>query len=468
MQEIQPGGGTMIVRKGTDQHRIQRSECLKGLLGVLVAAGLIATPQVVASDSATLSMNAAKQAELVGEIGKLIAEKYVDPEVGARAVEQLQTNLESGDYESLSSPRDLAGTLTEDLSEFDRHFHVFWNPPGSGPTPGAHTEESDAEWAKRSRVQNYGFEKLARLPGNLGYLDLRYFDSVAYAGSTAVAAMAFVANSDAIIVDLRQNGGGEPAMVQLLLSYFFGPERVHYNSFYSGATSSIEQFWSLARVEGTRMPKVPLYILTSRRTGSAAEGFAYALQALGRATIIGRVTAGAANPGETFEVIDGFSIFVSTGKAVNPITRTNWEMKGVQPDIDVPSGDALETARILALERLQESGADSIVRLEREWALEALEARRYPITQAADQLTEYAGTYGNRTIALGDARLTYQRGARTTYVMTPLGDDRFLLEGKDGFQTRFERGADGNIVRMVDMWSDGHVEASVKNEGSGG
>ena len=140
----------------------------------------------------------------------------------------------------------------------------------------------------------------------------------------------------------------------------------------------------------------------------------------------------------------------------------------MQPDVDIPSGDALETARILALERLKESGGDSIVRLEREWALEALEARRNPITQAADQLTEYAGTYGNRTIAQGDDRLTYQRGDRTAYLMTPLGDDRFLLEGKDGFRTRFERGVDGNIVRMVDMWSDGHVEASVRNEESGG
>ena len=456
------------IRKGKDQHWIHGSGCLKSLLGVLVTAGLIATPQVVASDDAILSMNAARQADLVGEIGNLIGEKYVDPEVGAKAIEQLKINLAAGYYESLSSPRDLAGALTEDLSEFDEHFHVFWNPPGSGPTPGSHTEESEAEWAEISRIQNYGFEKVARLPGNLGYLDLRYFDSVTYAGSTAVAAMAFVTNTDAVIVDLRQNGGGEPAMVQLLLSYFFGPERVHYNSFYSRAAGPMEQYWSLARIEGARMPEVPLYILTSRRTGSAAEGFAYALQALGRATIIGWVTAGAANPGETFEAIDGFSVFVSTGKAVNPITGTNWEKKGVQPDIDVSSVDALETARILALERLQDSGGDSMARLDSEWALEALRAKRNPIAQAIEQLTDYVGTYGNRKLARGGDRLTYQRGARTTYLMTPLGDDRFLLEGKDGFRTQFERGADGNIVRMVDMWSDGHVEANVRNEGTGG
>jgi hypothetical protein len=429
-----------------------------------MASGLIATPQVAASDSATLEMNAAKQAELIDEIGKLISERYVEPEVGANAVEQLQTNLASGGYESISSPQDLAGALTEDLSVFDEHFHVFWSPPGSGPAPGAHTEESEAEWAKISRVQNYGFENLTRLPGNLGYLDLRYFDSVTHGGTTAVAAMAFVANTDAVIVDLRQNGGGEPAMVQLLLSYFFGAERVHYNSFQSRATDAIEQFWSLARVEGTRMPEVPLYVLTSRRTGSAAEGFAYALQALGRATIIGRGTAGAANPGETFQVIDGFSIFVSTGKPINPITGTNWEKKGVQPDIDVSSVEALDTAQILALQGLQVSGDDSLALLEREWALEALKAKHNPVAQASEELTGYTGTYGNRRIARHDQRLTYQRGDRTTYLMTYLGDDRFLLEGKVGFRTRFERDSDGIIVRMLDLWSDGHVEANVRNE----
>jgi hypothetical protein len=295
-------------------------------------------------------------------------------------------------------------------------------------------------------------------------MDLRYFDSITYAGSTAVAAMAFIANSDAVIIDLRQNGGGEPAMVQLLLSYFFGPERVHYNSFYSRAASSIEQFWSLARVEGARMPEVPLYVLTARRTGSAAEGFAYALQALGRATIVGRATAGAANPGETFEANNGFSLFVSTGKAVNPITGTNWEKTGVQPDVSVSSVDALETARILALERLHEHGDDSMVRLEREWALEALRAKRSPGAQDSHDLNEYTGTYGNRKIARREDRLTYRRGDRTTYVMTPLRDDRFLLEGKDGFRTLFERDSSGNIVRMLDMWSDGHIEANARND----
>lgn len=430
----------------------------------LVGLSLLATSLCASgSDSADILMNDVNRAAVVGSIGRLIEERYVDPGLGDQAIRQLQVNIARGRYDSISNPRDLAGILTEDLSDFDQHFHVFWNPPESAPSPGTHDEESEAAWAEITRLQNYGFETVARLPGNLGYLDLRYFDSLDHAGPTAVAAMTLLANSDAVIIDLRQNGGGEPTMVQLLASYFFGPERVHYNSFYSPSKESMEQFWTLARLEGERMPQVPLYILTGRRTGSAAEGFSYAMQALGRATILGRPTAGAANPGETFEAIYGFSVFVSTGKPVNPITGTNWEKKGVEPDIEISSADALEHAQILALENLLEQHESSIAQLEREWALESLQNARDPISLSSDQLDESLGTYGNRKISETSESLTYQRGDRRTYLMIPLGDDRFLVEGKKGFRIRFERDSTGTVIRMVDMWSDGHIESNAKN-----
>ncbi len=435
----------------------QRFLLLAGLS--LLATTLCAT----GSDSTETLVDDLDRAAVVGSIAHRIEENYVEPGLGDRAIRQLQDNLARGRYDSTSNPRDLAGLLTEDLSAFDQHFHVFWKPPESRASPGSHNEESEAAWAESTRLQNFGFETVARLPGNLGYLDLRYFDGLDHAGATAVAAMTFLSRSDAVIIDLRQNGGGEPTMVQLLASYFFGPERVHYNSFYSPSAESMEQFWTLARVEGDRMPQVPLYILTSRRTGSAAEAFSYAMQALERATILGSPTAGAANPGETFEAIDGFSVFISTGKPVNPITGTNWEKKGVQPDIEIPSVDALEQAQILALESLLEQGASPIAQLEREWALEALQRARNPISLKTDQLAELVGIYGNRKIAEASERLTYQRADRRTYFMVPLGADRFLAEGKDGFRIRFERDSAGTVIRMVDMWSDGHIESNAKN-----
>jgi len=432
------------------------------LASALWLAALVAPPSANASESDPQLDEEGCRA-VVAAIGDLIEQKYVDPDVGSEAIAQIQINLDRGDYCTSSNPRDLAGSLTRDLSSFDRHFHVFWAPAGSGPAPGAHGDEAESAWQELSRLQNFGFEQVARLPGNLGYLDLRYFDGVEQAGSTAVAAMGFLAHTDAVIVDLRQNGGGEPAMVQLLASYFFGPERVHYNSFYSRGSDLPEQYWTLARVEGDCMPDVSLYILTARRTGSAAEGFSYALQALGRATIIGQTTAGAAHPGETFEAIEGFSIFVSTGKPVNPVTGSNWEKIGVQPDIEVAADEALDRARVLALEGLLQSEASPVATLEWEWALEALLALQDPHALAPEQSAEYAGTYGNREISEQEGHLFYRRGDRRSYEMVYLGDDRFLLDGKSGFRLEFERDADGSVVRLLDHWSDGHIEANVRD-----
>lgn len=445
-----------------------RPPCLPGRPGqppvlMLLILGWIAGGASAIGADIDYRLDDAKRQAIVVAIAELIETRYVEPATGRQAIDRIESRLGEGDYASLELPQDLAGALTEDLSAFDRHFHVFWRPPGSGPAPGSHGDDADAHWRELSRLQNYGFERLARLPGNIGYLDLRYFDGVETGGSTAVAAMAFLANSDAVIVDLRHNGGGEPAMVQILASYFFGSERVHYNSFYSRTSDSLEQYWTLARVEGRRMPEVPLYILTARRTGSAAEGFSYALQALGRATIVGETTAGAAHPGETFEAIDGFSLFVSTGKPINPITGSNWEKTGVRPDVEVPSVDALDRARILALEKLLETKAGELAQRERAWALEALEALRDPPELGADSRAEYVGAYGNRTIAATDGGLSYQRADRRLYPMIYLDGDRFLLDGKDGFRLQFERDGDGTIVRLIDQWSDGHVEANPRD-----
>ena len=451
---------SLLPRTSTSLFRTARSASAFSVLLLSLGLGSITSAPVPAQTAAPSPLDADRRESLIAALAELIESRYVEPETGSEAVARLEARLSAGAYDSISDPYDFAGVLTADLSAFDRHFHVFWNPPGGGPAPGAHGDGADDHWRELSRLQNYGFERLARLPGNIGYLDLRYFDGVESGGATAVAAMAFLANSDAVVIDLRNNGGGEPAMVQLLASYFFGPERVHYNSFYSRSSDSLEQYWTLARVEGRRMPEVPLFLLTARRTGSAAEGFSYALQALERATIVGEATAGAAHPGETFPAIDGFSLFVSTGKPINPITGSNWEKKGVRPDVEVASVDALERARVLALEALLETEANEFAQREREWALEALQHRP---ELGADSRAEYVGSYGNRTISDTDGALTYRRADRRSYPMVYLGGDRFRLDGKDGFRLQFERDDDGSIIRLTDQWADGHVEANLRD-----
>ena len=159
--------------------------------------------------------------------------------------------------------------------------------------------------------------------------------------------MGFLANVDALIIDLRQNGGGSPSMIQLLSSYFF-EEPTHLNSFERRGQEQIDQFWTLPHVPGKKLLDVPLFVLTSPSTFSAAEEFTYNMKNLGRATIIGQTTGGGAHPGGTHAVGGLISVFVPDGRAINPITGTNWEGTGIAPHVPVQGTGALDEARRLA------------------------------------------------------------------------------------------------------------------------
>jgi C-terminal processing protease CtpA/Prc len=199
---------------------------------------------------------------------------------------------------------------------------------------------------------NYAIPKAEVLDGNIGYLKIDLFLRPQYAGPTVAAAMAFLQYSDALIFDLRDSGGGDPAMVAMVLSYVV-PPHTEINRFHQRGGAADEQVWSLPYVPGGRWSTdKPVYVLTSGQTASGAEEFAYDLQQMKRGTIVGGATWGGANPGGVLPIDEHFAIFVPTGAAVNPISKTNWEGTGVKPDVAVSAAAALETARRLALEKL--------------------------------------------------------------------------------------------------------------------
>jgi len=221
------------------------------------------------------------------------------------------------------------------------------------------SHEDIARQIEFMRTVNFGFEKVERLPGNVGYIDLRGFQPAQFGAETVVAAMNFLANTDALIIDLRRNGGGEPAMVALISSYLFGPEPVHLNDLYFRPDNSTRQWWTLPYVPGKRYgEKKEVYVLTSNRTFSAAEEFTYNLKNLKRATIVGETTGGGAHPGGPRRINEHFGIWVPSGRAINPITKTNWEGTGVKPDVDVPADQALKVAHIAALKKVLERVAE--------------------------------------------------------------------------------------------------------------
>ena len=300
---------------------------------------------------------------------------YVYPEVAARMTTAVRERLSRGAYDGLPTAEALCQQLTADLRAVskDRHLRVFYSeqplPPERGK--GRETPAEHAERLTRSRHLNFGFERVERLPGNIGYLDLRSFEAPDLGGATAAAAMSLLGNSDALIVDLRRNIGGAPEMVALITSYLFDGEPVHLNDIYWRPGGSTQQFWTLPYVPGTRLAGKDVYVLISHDTFSAGEEFANNLKVLRRATLIGEVTGGGAHPSERRRISDHFGIVVPAGRAINPSTGTNWEGVGVRPDIEVPAAQALAYARVVALERVVERSPDEPRRETRRQALDA-------------------------------------------------------------------------------------------------
>jgi hypothetical protein len=207
--------------------------------------------------------------------------------------------------------------------------------------------------------ENFGVAKVDVLQGNLGYVKFNLLAPPDMAAEVYAATMNFVANTDALIIDLRECGGSiSPDAIPMLCSYFFA-EPVHLNDIYWRHEDKTRQFWSWAYVPGKRYLNKPIYVLTSRRTFSGAEELAYDLKNLKRAILIGDTTGGGANPGGTRRADDHFVVWVPFGKVTNPITKTNWEGTGVTPDITVPATSALHEAQITALKNLLKPAEDS-------------------------------------------------------------------------------------------------------------
>jgi hypothetical protein len=321
------------------------------LAAVLLVVWTMGTTFIYAAVPAQ-TLDTQKQTQVINRIIDTINENYVFADVAKNMGEHILKQLKKGAYKKITDPAEFATVLTKDLRDIchDLHLRVNYFPEPPRQRPDA--PQDPEEIRRRLSYSNFGFEKVQRLAGNVGYLKLNGFIGAEYGGATAVAAMNFLANCDALIVDLRQNGGGQPSMIQLINSYFFD-EPVHLNSFYIRKGDKTQQFWTQAHVQGKRMTQADIYVLTSKRTFSGAEEFTYNLKNMKRGTIIGETTGGGAHPVRFhyFEELQ-FGIRVPFGRAINPISGTNLEGTGIKPDIEVPQEKAYDTAYKLAVKNL--------------------------------------------------------------------------------------------------------------------
>jgi hypothetical protein len=302
-----------------------------------------------------IQLDADMRQKVIDAISKQLTDHYVYPDVATKMIDAVHGHLSRGDYNSITDGNEFAQQLMTDLRavSHDQHLFVGYNPftTPANPAPGSRTQHSADEERFRDMLehQNCNFSKLEILNHNIGYIKFDAFPPPQFCGPTVVAAMAFVAHTNALIFDLRENHGGDPNMVDFMVSYLFA-DSTHVNDL--AARNDTHQYWTLPWVPGQRFLDKPVYVLTSHGTFSGGEEFTFDLKTQKRATIVGEVTGGGAHPVRGMPATDHFTIGVPFARPINPVTKGDWEGTGVEPDVKVSAADALTTAQKLAADEL--------------------------------------------------------------------------------------------------------------------
>lgn len=309
-------------------------------------------------------LDATTRNTVIDGVLRRLQEGYIFPEVAVKMEAAVRVRAAAKEYAALTNGPALARKLTADLQavSHDLHLAVEYSDAVLPPDPEKPMEPNPAEMEVLRRQmarENYGMERVEILKGNIGYLKINYFVSPEWNGETITAAMNYVANTDALIIDLRDNSGSMSAeAIPFFCGYLF-EKPTHINSIYWRPTDKTVDYYSRAEVPGKRYLNKPVYLVTSARTFSGAEEFAYDLKNLKRATLVGDTTGGGANGGGSRRVNDHFSVWVPVARVINPITKTNWEGVGVAPDVRVPAFQALYTAHLTALRKSAQVAADT-------------------------------------------------------------------------------------------------------------
>jgi hypothetical protein len=408
--------------------------CRVALAGLLLGGGA-AHAQV----SPAGNLDRDTRASVIGAIATRLAASYIEPDTGRMIGDRLRAKLDQGAYHGLDNPAQFADAVTRDLRALngDLHLSLRYVPDGS---PGRGNPLGDP------RRQNFGLGRVELLPGNVGYLEITAFAGAPGSREAVGDALRLLERAEAIIIDVRRNGGGSGEMSHLVFSHFLGPEPVPTIAVKRRGSPEPQVRRSVADVPGPRRPDVPLYVLTSQATGSAAEEFSFVLKNHQRARIVGTRTAGAGHMVNSFPVGSGFMLGVSITRVSDPVTGKEWEGVGVQPDLPVPAEAALDAAHAEALRTLIGAERDSAWTATLQRVLATVEARRNPRTPDPALVARLAGEYEGRVVTVSAGKLFYARRAGgLPEELVWLGENRFGLGS-----TQYVFGKDQLIVEMAD------------------
>jgi len=408
-------------------------------------------------------INTEEKKELIRLLCNRLDSVYLYPENVSKIRKYLNKKIVHGDYTYYKTNTDFAIQLDKDLKYItnDKHMGLVYDPKKSEemikePNKNYYTSEV----LEDLREKNFEFRELKILDGNVGYLDLREFCPVKYAGETAIAAMNFLANCNAIIIDLRNNGGGDDNMVQFLLSYFLDAD-IQFATSYNRFTNSYYTSQTLAYVPGKKLYNTPLYLLTSKSTFSGAEAFSYYLKFMKRATLIGENTGGGENPVEIQVLHKNYIAYIPAVKIINSISKTNirWETIGVKPDIQTDSKDAFYIAQTKALEDLS---AKNVSKKEFYlWIIEGLKAKQSPYKIDKATLKSYSGSYGDRKLIYDNETLFYERKGSVKAKLNAIDNETFTIEGIDYLRLKIIK-KDKDTIALLRLYNDGTTKEDLK------
>jgi len=415
-------------------------------------------------------------------IDKVISElqlKYIAPERVKNIESKLRVKLQSGEFDKIENPRQFASTITQDLRTADNDLHLFitYDPVleraimAAPQTPTVDLQElpPSEERLAELRQSNYNFRKLEIMRGNVGYLDLRSFVDLNYSKDTAAAAMNFLSNADAVIIDLRKNPGGFINLEIFLASYFYGVDPIELLSRYHREGNVTVKEWTIREVPGKRLQYTDLYILTSKETGSAAEAFSFILQQRKRAKVIGERTSGAGYGNKEYALGEGFVFFISVFRQFDPRTGRGWQDVGVEPDIAVPAEQALSAAHLEAIKELAAKTKDEHKKQQLSWLAPLLDLEMNGAKQVPKPILEkYVGKYTPQiTVSIEKEQLYFLGASGVKRRLLALGEDYFLIEDasvspENQARLRFVRNAAGAVTELQLMVADGRTFPRVR------
>lgn len=377
----------------------------------------------IAASAADEPLTPAVKSAVIDAVAARLESTYIDTAAAPQIVKALRARQQARAYDAITNPAQFGETVTRDLQSVNGDLHLGLRFSKEPPLPPGRGVSAFGD----PRLLNFGMGKAEILDGNVGYLEITAFTGGDYRDAV-VDALRFLSWTDAVILDVRRNGGGASDMSHFIFSHFLGSTPVPTIDVRTRASSEPSHRMSLADVPGPRRPEVPLFVLISQATGSAAEEFSFVLKNRGRATLVGRRTAGAGHMVAQVPVGHGFTVSVSITRVFDPQTGAEWEQVGVQPDLPVAPEQALLAAHAAALKAVAALTTDPNRSEVLRRLIETSEARLRATPEAAERLRRFEGTYEGRVVTVREGQLFYaRRSGGLGEALTPLGGDLYAL-----------------------------------------